>query len=202
MKVVSVVMGLSILSTTIVYSDSGWKKDSFKNKAFEEVKIKNRSKKKYDDKVYKYITGHYKVKNNDIELATVHLDNSLQNQDIKVNVITKDLKVEGDSYKNAIKIKRNKYKSFVNRDDNGIGLLGDERYRELGNNNVHSNNSHYSKIKDDESKKLGDTILSERSNPNEIKYDDISELETIDLRNKKGIKEVNVLIEDVDIMVD
>lgn len=181
-----------VLFNVVLFADSGdwgddrdsinknstFKKTEIKNSIFEEVKIKNRSKKKYDDKVYKYITGDYKVENNDIELATIHLDDNLRNNDIKVNVINKDLRVEGDSYKDSIDIKRNRYKHFVQNDESSADILEENnQFSELGD--VQSSDSRYQKVPDA----------------------DISELETIDLRGKHKIKEVNVLIEDVNIRV-
>jgi len=158
--------------------NSAFKKTESKNTTFEEVKIKNRSKKNYNDKVYKYITGDYKVENNDIELATIHLDDNIRNSDIKVNIISKDLKVEGDSYRDSIDIKRNQYKHFVQNDESSADILEENnQFSELGD--VQSSDSRYQKVPDA----------------------DVSELETIDLRGNHKIKEVNVLIEDVNIRV-
>ncbi|SFV58641.1 hypothetical protein MNB_SV-12-1911 [hydrothermal vent metagenome] len=172
-----------VLFNVVLFADGGdWGEDREsinKNNAFEEVKIKNRSKKEYDDKVYKYITGNYKVENNDIELATIHLDDNIRNNDIEVNVISKDLKVEGDSYRDSIDIKRNQYKNFVQNDESSVDIVEENnQFSELGN--VQSSDSRYNKV------------------PNE----DVSELETIDLRGNHKIKEVNVLIEDVNVRVD
>ena len=187
---------LSILSIIIIpivlsASDSDWSSDSWQeessegldNSTFEKVKIKNRSKKEYDDKVYKYITGDYKAENNSIELGTIHLDDKLKNNDIEINVLVEDLKVEGDSYRDSIDIKRNKYKNFVKNDEKGGAFFEEEeqRFNNAGVETiVSSDNSRYSKVPDE----------------------DITELETIDLRGRDDVKEVSVFMEDVNIIVD
>ena len=178
------IIGMMVISgVTLLAESSDWGEEREiieDNNAFEKAKIKNRSKREYDDKVYKYITGDYKVKNNDIELATVHLDDNLKNSDIKINIISKDLRVEGDSYRDSIDIKRNRYKNFVQNDESGVDFSEeDNAFSELGNN-IQSEDSRYHKVPDE----------------------DVSELETIDLRGKDDTKEVNVFIENVNIMVD
>jgi hypothetical protein len=186
----SSIVSIIILPTILLLaSDSDWTEDSWSeetskggNSTFEKMKIKNRSKKSYDDKVYKYITGDYKVENNNIELANIYMDNSPKNDDIEINIITKDLTVEGDSYRDSIDIKRNKYKNFVHNDERGVEFFENEETLN------HS--------------ELGNTIQSEDSRYNKVTNEDISELETIDLRGKDKIREVNVFIEDVNILVD
>ena len=189
MKQVSFVISVMVVPIVILWAnDSDWtdnswgKEESAKmnNSAFEKSKIKNRSKKEYDDKVYKYITGDYKVENNDIELANIYLDNGSRNDDVEINIMTEDLTVEGNSYRDSIDIKRNKYKNFVQNDEGGIEFFQDEKdHNELGNS-IQSEDSRYNKVPDE----------------------DISELETIDLREKDKIREVNVFMEDVNILVD
>jgi hypothetical protein len=185
---------ISIIALPIIIlwaNDSDWASDSWgdenkkelDNSTFEKMKIKNRSKKEYDDKVYKYITGDYKAENNNIELGTIHLDEKLKNDDIEINVMVEDLKVEGDSYKDSIDIKRNRYKNFVNNDDKGVDFFKEE---------------------DKEFNKGGvDTIVSaDTSRYNKVPDEDVTELETIDLRGRDDVKEVSVFMEDVNIIVD
>jgi len=191
-KTIQFVLSVVAIPIVILYaSDSDWSSDSwqedstekFDNSAFEKMKIKNRAKKEYDDKVYEYITGDYKAENNNIELGTIHLDNRLKNDDIEINVVVEDLKVEGDSYKDSIDIKQNKYKNFVQNDEKGNNFFKEEdtNFNNGGVNTiVNADDSRYHKV------------------PNE----DITELETIDLRGKDNIKEVNVFMEDVNIIVD
>ena len=191
MKIVSFVITIMIVPMVMVWADgSDWESDSWgdesdtkmANITFEKMKIKNRSKKEYDDKVYKYITGDYKAENNNIELATIHLNDKIKNDNIEINVMVEDLKVEGDSYKDSIDIKRNRYKNFVKNDEKGITFFEEEKNfnREEVKNIVSVEDSRYSKVLDR----------------------DVTELETIDLRDKDDIKEVSVFIEDVNILVD
>jgi len=191
MKIVSFVITIMIVPMVMVWADgSDWESDSWgdesdtkmANITFEKMKIKNRSKKEYDDKVYKYITGDYKAENNNIELATIHLNDKIKNDNIEINVMVEDLKVEGDSYKDSIDIKRNRYKNFVKNDEKGITFFEEEKNfnREEVKNIVSVEDSRYSKVPDR----------------------DVTELETIDLRDKDDIKEVSVFIEDVNILVD
>ncbi len=205
MKLALWIIAMMIISGVTLLADSGdWgdeRETVEKNDAFEKAKIKNRSKKEYKDKVYKYITGDYKVENNDIELATVHLDDKLKNSDVKINIISKDLKVEGNSYRDSIDIKKNRYKNFVQNDERGIGFFEeDDAFNELGDNTL-SENSHYSRALDKNSFELGSAIESESSRYNKVPDEDVSELETVDLRGKNDIKEVNIFMENVNIMV-
>jgi hypothetical protein len=193
-KIVSFTISLIIVPIVILWADNNdWSNDSWgdenkqdiSNSNFEKMKIKNRSKREYDDKVYKYITGDYKAENNNIELATIHLDDKIQNSDIDVNVLVEDLKVEGDSFKDSIDIKQNKYKNFVKNDEKGVVFFEEEeksfnKDREEVKSIITSEDPRYSKVPDE----------------------DISELEMIDLRDKEHLKEVNVFIEDVNILVD
>jgi len=192
MKKIFLMLNVAFI-TILISSESDWsddkswsnleqKQEETSNQTFEETKIKNRSKKTYDDKVYKYITGDYNVENNDIELATIHLDDSLKNDDIEVNVLVDDLTVEGDSYKDSLDIKRNKYKNFVQNDERESLFLGEERGQHAGD--------------------IRTEVRSHDSRYNEVKDEDISEIEVIDLRDNDNIKEVNVFIERVDILVD
>ena len=151
------------------------------NIIFEEVKIKNRSKKEYDDKVYKYITGDYKVKNNEIELATVKLNDNLKSKDIEVNVLVDELEVEGDEYKDSIDIKRNPYKNFVNNDENGVSFLEEDSKS---------------------NKDIKTAVTNESPRYSEVKDEDVSQIEVMDLRKNNDLKEVNVFMENVKIVVD
>ena len=193
MKTIQFMITIVTIPIVMLYAnDSDWvdnsswdkeQRDEIGNNTFEKMKIRNRSKKTYDDKVYKYITGDYTVKNNQIELATVHLDNRLKNDNIEINVLVEDLKVEGDSYRDSIDIKQNKYKNFVKNDEKGTSFFQEEEknFKEGG----------------------VDTIVSaDDSRYNKVPNEDISELETIDLRDRDDIKEVNVFMEDVNIRVD
>ena len=151
------------------------------NIIFEEVKIKNRSKKEYDDKVYKYITGDYKVKNNEIELATVKLNDNLKSKDIEVNVLVDELEVEGDEYRDSIDIKRNPYKNFVNNDENGVSFLEEDSKS---------------------NKDIKTAVTNESPRYSEVKDEDVSQIEVMDLRKNNDLKEVNVFMENVKIVVD
>ena len=158
------------------------------NSTFEKMKIKNRSKKEYDDKIYKYIKGDYKVENNTIELATIELDDNIKNRDIEINVHVEDLQIEGDEYKDSLEIKRNRYKNFVQRDERGESFFEEEE-RDFAEDDMDTNSLQTNvRVYDKRRKKVVD--------------DDISELETIDLRGNRDIKEVNVFIEDTRIIVD
>ncbi len=169
-------------------SDDSWSeeqhqpqsKEDIDNITFEKVKIKNRSKKEYDDKVYKYITGDYKVENNEIELATIKLNDNLKSKDIDVNVLVDDLKVEGDEYKDSLDIKRNKYKHFVNNDENDVSFFEDE---------------------DNNGEEVKTAVTNESPRYSEVKDDDVSEIEVLDLRKNNDLKEVNVFMEDVRVLV-
>lgn len=183
-----ILFGLTVIGISLlICSDSDWDEIE-NNSAFDKMKIKNRSKKTYEDKVYRYISGDFKVKNNNIELANVYLDNKSKNDNIEINIITEDLTVEGDSYKDSLDIKQNKYKNFVQNDEKGMDFFEEEtenkqteeKYSELGSNSVQVEDSRYVKVANE----------------------DVSELENIDIRGKSKIREVNVFIEDVNIMVD
>ena len=187
-KIVSFLISAMVVPTVILWAgdwdESDWGKETSNNdnSAFEKSKIKNRSKKEYDDKVYKYITGDYKVENNDIELANIYLDDSSKNDDIEINIITENLKVEGDSYRDSIDIKRNRYKNFVQNNERGVEFFQEDEDRE------HS--------------ELGNSIQSQDSRYNKVADEDVSELETVDIRGRDNIREVNVFMEDVNIIVD
>ena len=171
-------------------SDFEHEDDAFEseNSTFEKMKIKNRSKREYDDKIYKYIKGDYKVENNTIELATIQLDDNIRNRDIKINVHVEDLKIEGDEYKDSLEMKRNKYENFVARDERGASFFEEEE-QEFAEEGMESNSLQTDvRVYD----KRGEKVVDE----------DISELETIDLRGNRDIKEVNVFIEDTRIIVD
>jgi hypothetical protein len=188
-----------LLITDIIHADSSdWQDDSWDNRAifemekendtFKKMEIKNRSKKKYKDKVYKYIEDRdYSVENNNIEIATVELSDDIRGSDIKVNVLTENLKVEGDRYRgNKIDLKRNEYKHFVKHDDSSSLFLNSDD-SEDGDSNI---------------EKKPKTII-EQTDPlyTKVKDDDVSELEVIDLRDKPKTKEVNVYIKNTTIRV-
>lgn len=176
--------------------DSDWKSDSWseenkeklENSTFEKMKIKNRSQKEYKDKVYKYITGDYKAKNNTIELGNIHLDDKLKNDNIEINVLVDDLKVEENSYKDSIDINKNKYKNFVQNDEKGMSFFKEEEQK-FNESEVNTRSE-------------VDTIVSaDDPRYNKVPDKDITELETIDLIGKDNIKEVNLFIDDVNIIV-
>jgi len=182
------IIGIIISFVTLLQSDnsdwqdnSSWsdnkEKEDLRNSIFKQMEIKNRSKKKYKDKIYKYIKGNYEVENNNIQLANIELDDNLQNKDIKINVLSDDIKVEGNRFKDSIELKHNKYKHFVNHDESIIGF------------NDNQNN------KQDSSSEVSSTIIDTDPLYNQVKEDDISEVEVINLRNKHNIKEVNVYID-------
>ncbi len=187
---------LLLHGTPLQADDSDWQDDSWdtqaqqemeqENEIFKEMEIKNRSKKEYQDRVYKYIENEdYVVKNNNIEIATVELSDDLRSQDIEVNVLTENLKVEGDAYRgDSIPLKRNDYKYFVNHDESAIELTtqGDEFIEEEANPKtiIETSDPLYEKVPDE----------------------DVSELEVIDLRDKPQTKEVNVYIKNTTIRVD
>ncbi|SFV70097.1 hypothetical protein MNB_SV-13-527 [hydrothermal vent metagenome] len=193
-KVFFVITIITIPIVMLWANDSDWESDSWgsdepqdkiSNTTFEKMKIKNRSKKEYDDKVYKYITGDYKAQNNNIELGTVHLNDRLKNSNVKVNVMVEDLKVEGDSYRDSLDIKKNKYKNFVQNDENGVDFFGKEE-KEFNKNGVDG---------------VETLVETDNSRYNKVPDEDVTELETIDLRDRDNIKEVNVFMEDVNIIV-
>ncbi len=184
-------IGASILISTLSLSanDADWQEDSWDNQAqhemeqsndvFKEMEIKNRSQKEYKDKVYKYIENEdYIVKNNNIEIATVELSDDLRSSNLEVNVMTENLKVEGDSYRgDTIEIKKNDYKHFVKHDERAIGSNNENATPKTI---IEVNDPLYQKVEDE----------------------DISQLEVIDLRENPEIKEVNVYIKNTTIRVD
>jgi len=194
------IIGMIIVSSiTLLQADSSdwqddgsWgdseKKEDLENTTFKQMEIKNRSKKKYKDKVYKYIKGNYEVENNNIELATIELNDKLQNSNIEINVLADDVRVEGNIYKDSIKLKYNKYKHFVNHDEATIGFENEDEYKDENK-------------KDSGNEKISTTVIDTDPLYNKVKEDDISELEVIDLRNKQNIKEVNVYIDKANIHV-
>jgi len=190
------IIGMIVSSIILLQADnSDWqdnnswgdnvKKEDLENTTFKQMEIKNRSKREYKDKVYKYIKGNYEVENNNIELATIELNDKLQNSDIEINVLADDVKVDGNRYKDSIKLKQNEYKHFVNHDEATIGFEDENKDK-----------------KDNENKEeVATTVIDTDPLYNKVKEDDISELEVIDLRNKQDIKEVNVYIDKANIHV-
>jgi len=173
-------------------NDSDWDSDSWgvdslanesKNDVFEKIKIKNRSKKEYDDKIYKYITGDYHASNNRIRLSTVHLNDSLINDDVEVNVHIEDLEIEGNNFRDSIDIKYNPYKNFVK-------------------NNQNANFFENKKVTDDLDSSLEPLIEVESSQYDEIIDTDTTKIEEINIEDKAKIKEINIFIEDTNIIVD
>jgi len=184
MKTILLIGSIILLSTTLIASEDEWNEDNIdeqSNSTFEKMKIKNRSKREYTDKIYKYIKGDYKVENNTIELANIELDDRRRSQDIEINVHVEDLEIVGDEYKDSISIKRNQYKNFVKHDERGASFFDEN---EIEGNALQSP----VRVSDRRREKIVDK--------------DISELETIDLRGNRDIKEVNVFIEDTRIRVD
>jgi len=177
------------LTLTTHASDSDWQSgdwgvDSFsdesKNDIFEKIKIKNRSKKEYDDKIYKYISGDYHASNNRIRLSTVHLNDSLINDDIEVNVHIEDLEIEGNDFRDSIGIKHNPYKNFVKNDQNAGLFEEDEALLSSLNTSFEVQSSRYDQVIDT----------------------DTTKIEEINIEDKKKIKEINIFIEDTNIIVD
>jgi len=194
MKKRFLMISIIAIATMVLHSEnSDWQDDSWDSQAllemeksnviFKEMEIKNRSKKEYTDKVYKYIENKdYVVENNNIEIATVELSDDLRSSDVEVNVMTENLKVQGDAYRgDSIAIRKNDYKHFVKHDERGIS-----QYNEIENKRVSSPK----------------TII-ETQDPlyQKVEDEDISELEVIDLREKPEIREVNVYIKDTTIRV-
>ncbi len=184
-----------LISSNLQADNSDWQSDDWDNKAisemdkendtFKKMEIKNRSKRVYSDKIYKYIEDRdFNVKNNNIEIATVQLNNNLQSSDVKVNVMSEDLKVVGDRYKgDSIDLKRNDYKHFVKHDE--VSTIP------------------FKKDKNENNSEKPVTTIIEPIDPlyKKVKDNDISELEVIDLRNKSRVKEVNVYIKNTTIRV-
>jgi hypothetical protein len=165
------------------------------NILFEKAKIENRSKRMYRDKVYKYITGDYEVENNTIELSTVRLSDRLENEDIDVNVYTDNLDIEGNEYKDGMDLRRNRYKNFVHNDDASRFEFNEFDEGELNQD-----------FDNEPIASFGEEFLGEPSFENsrytKVIDEDISEIEELDLREADDLREVNVLIEDVNIFVD
>jgi len=194
MKKIDIFLIIMIAITVISpANDSDWENDSWsgldslenesQNNIFEKMKIKNRSKKEYDDKIYKYITGDYHASNNRIRLSTIHLNDALINDDIEVNVHIEDLEIEGNSYKDPIDIKHNPYKNFV-KNNQDINFF--ENVDSLNNQNGDF-----------------DTLLEvESSRYDELIDTDTTEIESINIKDKEKIKEINIFIEDTNIIVD
>jgi len=184
---------IAIVSILLYAEESDWQSDSWDSKAqeemeqsngvFKEMEIKNRSKKEYDDKVYKYIKDKdYVVKNNNIEIATVELSDDLRSGDVEVNVMTEDLRVQGDSYRgDSLAMRKNDYKHFVKHDERGISQFDEIGKETLGTPKtiIETQDPLYQKVADE----------------------DISQLEVIDLREKPEVKEVNVYIKNTTIRV-
>ena len=189
MKKILLILSIMIPMVLLLASDSDWSSDDWGesskeelgNDTFKKMEIKNRSKKKYKDKVYKYIEDRdYSVKNNNIEIATVELSDDLRSSDIKVNVLTENLKVEGDRYRgDNINLKRNEYKHFVKHDESSLFLNDNDKNIDKSKTIIEQTDPLYTKVKDD----------------------DVSELEIIDLRDKPKTKEVNVYIKNTTIRV-
>jgi len=196
MRKIYIIGMIIVLSITLLQADSSdwqdnssWgdkpKKEDLENTTFKQMEIKNRSRREYKDKVYKYIKGNYEVENNNIELATIELNDKLQNSNIEINVLADDIKVDGNRYKDSIKLKHNEYKHFVNHDEATIGFENENKDK-----------------KDNENKEeIATTVIDTDPLYNKVKEDDISELEVIDLRDKQDIKEVNVYIDKANIHV-
>lgn len=165
------------------------------NVLFEKAKIENTSKRTYSDKVYKYVTGDYEVENNTIELSTVRLSDRLENEDIDVNIYTENLEIEGNEYKDGMDLRRNRYKNFVNNNDPAMFELNEFAQGEF---NQDFDNEPISSF---EEPFLGETRF-ENSRYTKVIDEDISEIEELDLRERDDLREVNVLIEDVNILVD
>ncbi len=141
------------------------------NNIFKKMEIKNRSKKEYKDKIYKYIEDkEFNVENNNIEIATVEIDDNLKNKDLEVNILTENLKVYGNKYiGDNIELKSNQYKYYVE----------------------HNEYPHNATKEIDMKEPLHE----------EIQKDDISEIEVINLKDKDKIKEVNIYIKDTTVRV-
>jgi len=183
-KIYFLVIIFITLTVAIYADDSDWESDSWgvvdvldnesKSDIFEKMKIKNRSKKEYDNKIYKYITGDYHASNNRIRLSTVHLDDSLINDDIEINVHIEDLNIEGNDFRDSIDIKHNPYKNFVKNNQNG-DFFEDSQ---------------------------GIITNLKTSEYDEVIDTDTTEIEEIHIEEKKKIKEINIFIEDTSIIVD
>jgi hypothetical protein len=204
-KMKTVLIGI-LFSLMLFSNESDWNGENNGNSAeqtekedlnplFEKAKIKNRSNRVYKDKVYKYITGDQRVKNNTIELATVHLNDNLQNEDTIVNMYAENLDVEGNPYKDGLDIRHNRYKNFVNNDENNL-----DTFDPLVDSNDEIDSAYDNGI--DEKDEVLTSVSRENSRYTKVEDEDVSEIEEIDLRDMKNIKEVNVLVEDMRILVD
>jgi hypothetical protein len=185
----SIIVALTI---AIHASDADWQSDSWgveslsnesNNDIFEKIKIKSRSKKEYDDKIYKYITGDYHASNNRIQLSTVHLNDSLMNDDVELNVHIEDLEIEGNDFRDSIDIKHNPYKNFVQNNQN-VNFFEDTQQL----------NSSQSDLE------ITQQVAS--TEYDEVIDTDTSKIEEINIEDKKKIKEINIFIEDTNIIVD
>lgn len=204
------IVALTLLCSFILFSnESDWNSDGSwgvedhvkeegLNTLFEKAKIENRANRVYDDKVYKYITGDHLVQNNTIELATVRLNDNLQNEDVKVNMYVENLDVEGNAYRDGLEIRRNRYKNFVNNDPRYLGKSDELLDEEIDP----AYDRHEEQDPDEKKEEVLTSVRSESSRYTKVEDEDISEIEEIDLRYMKDIKEVNVLIEDMRILVD
>ncbi len=180
-----------VLVSNLLFAQSDFEneEESFEseNSTFEKMKIKNRSKKEYDDKVYKYIKGDYRVENNTIEFANIELDDNIRNQNIDINVYVEDLEVEGDEYQDSLDIKQNRYEYFVKHDERDESFFEEEEQKpedeQLEANSIQTNVRRYNRQRE------------------KVVNEDVSEVETIDLRGEKKIKEVNLFVEDTKIIV-
>jgi hypothetical protein len=172
------------------------------NTLYEKTKIQNRANEVYTDRIYKYITGDYYVENNNIELGTIKLNDNFQDQDIEINMYVDNLDVEGNSYKDGIDLRKNRYKYYVNRDENHPNIENDF-FQEGKGNDYQALSSDYgdkdSQI--DKNANLSAPIRYEDAQFREVENRDISIIETLDLRDLNALKEVNVLVEDVNIIV-
>lgn len=172
------------------------------NTLYEKTKIQNRANEVYTDRIYKYITGDHYVENNNIELATIQLNDNLQDQDVEINMYVDNLDVEGNSYKDGIDLRKNRYKNYVNHDENHPNLDNDF----LQEGDVHDYQALSSDYGDkdsqiDQNANLSSPIRYEDALFTRVEDRDVSVIETLDLRDLNAIKEVNVLVEDVNIIV-
>ncbi len=178
--------------------------DNEVNILYEKAKIQNRANLEYTDRVYKYITGDYTVENNDIELASIQLNDNLQDRDIEVNTYVDNLDVEGNRYKDNINLRKNSYKNYVNRDENHLNLKNDF----LEDNGIPRD---YNALNSDYGEDEENTFTANSNISSPIRYEDplytkvkdrdVSELEILDFRDLNALREVNILVEDVNIIV-
>jgi hypothetical protein len=177
---------ITLLADESDWIDNSWDSETIKemeepNDVFKKMEIKNRSKKEYRDKIYKYIEDRdYSVKNSNIEIATVQLSDDIKSSEVEVNVLTENLKVYGNEYKSSsIDIKDNPYRYFVNHDETSLNLF------------------------ENEEDKTQPKTLIEQTDPlyRKVPKSDVSELEVIDLRDNDEVKEINIYIKDTTIRV-